>query len=280
MALGIDAISDSPQTPVTTVSADRSHVVLTIGSHHMPALLCEQSPSEFLILLPHAPAFWVEDTGQLQTDCGSIEVRVANIARAVQDGDADEENCRAFWIGLERPSEKPIEQSGDVPPMVPVESLRADIKSRSPKNRRRALAGGFFTLVLVSIPLMVVAIVWIYHSRHAPSTEGASGETTVSEKVVAGPTPDMFSLPGIEPFVVPEVAAKLEFTPSQEDAYLRLQQTTNSALADLDKYWQSVGRFEQARRRNLILDAAREEALGMLSEPQRSQWDALTHGEP
>ncbi len=90
------------------------------------------------------------------------------------------------------------------------------------------------------------------------------------------PTPEMLKLPGVEPFLRPEVIAKLELTPTQTDAIGRLDKTTSEALQDLEKYWESVGRLELARRRDVVLGAAREEAMQLLTDQQRQQWEAMT----
>ena len=82
-------------------------------------------------------------------------------------------------------------------------------------------------------------------------------------------------LPGVEPFLKPEVAKKLKLTPLQTGAFGRLNKTIQEALMDLDKYWESADRLELVRRRNILLDAARQEALQLLTDQQRQQWDAM-----
>ena len=62
-------------------------------------------------------------------------------------------------------------------------------------------------------------------------------QPTVS--AVPEPTPEILQLPGVEPFLKPEVAKKLELTPSQMGAFGRLNKTTQEALEDLEKYWES-----------------------------------------
>ena len=105
-----------------------------------------------------------------------------------------------------------------------------------------------------------------------PSTTGQRP----AEPTAAEPTPEILRLPGVEPFLNPEVAKKLELTPSQTGAFRRLNKTTQEALKDLEKYWESAGRSELARRRNVLLEAARQEALQLLTDQQRQQWEAMT----
>ena len=90
------------------------------------------------------------------------------------------------------------------------------------------------------------------------------------------PTPEIVRLPGVEPFLTREVAKKLELTASQTAAFGRLNKTTQQALDDLEKYWESAGRSELARKRNVLLEAARQEALELLTDQQRQQWEAMT----
>jgi hypothetical protein len=97
-----------------------------------------------------------------------------------------------------------------------------------------------------------------------------------SISTIPEPTPEVLKLPGVEPFLKPEVAKKLALTASQSSAFGRLAKTTQEALQDLEKYWESTGRLELARRRNVLLDAARQEALQLLTDQQRQQWDNLT----
>jgi hypothetical protein len=56
----------------------------------------------------------------------------------------------------------------------------------------------------------------------------------------------------------------------------RLNKTIQGALEDLEKYWESAGRLELARRRGMLLEAARQEALQLLTDQQRQQWEAMT----
>jgi hypothetical protein len=87
--------------------------------------------------------------------------------------------------------------------------------------------------------------------------------------------PEILRLPGVEPFLNPAVAATLAITPLQTDAFNRLNKITQDALGDLEKYWENPSRLELARRRNVLLDAARQEALQLFTDQQRQQWESM-----
>ena len=145
-------------------------------------------------------------------------------------------------------------------------------------------------IVMLVTPLAFVAAAWRHHVQLAHSVDSQetvaaapdlppSVPTVEHQPTVPGvpePAPEILRLPGVEPFLAPEVAAKLQLTPSQMGAFGRLNETTQEALEDLEKYWESGGRLELARRRGVILEAARDEALQLLTDQQRQQWEALT----
>ena len=72
-----------------------------------------------------------------------------------------------------------------------------------------------------------------------------------------------------------EVVKKLALSPSQCGAFWRLNKTTGKALEDLEEYWEGPSPLDLARRRNVLLEAARHEALGLLTDQQLQQWEAM-----
>ena len=153
----------------------------------------------------------------------------------------------------------------------------------------RIPVGGLIAFAMIATPVVFVAAAWHNHVRRAqdggsqllvvPAPEVPPPTPTVEHESVAPavvePTPEILRLPGVEPFLNPEVAAKLELTPSQTDAFKRLNRATQDAFEDLEKYWESGGRLELARRRDVLLEAARHEALQLLTDQQREQWEAM-----
>ena len=84
------------------------------------------------------------------------------------------------------------------------------------------------------------------------------------------------SLPGPEPFAAPEVAAALQLTDAQQAQLRELTEATVAALRSVDEKWQKESRQSQARKRNVLLQAARREAVQMLTPAQRAEWRKLT----
>ena len=201
----------------------------------------------------------------------------------------------AFRIGLARlgqPAVKSQPQPAANPREKPVVNYsrfcRRPLGTWCP--RIRLSVGGLIAFAMIVTPLVLVAVAWRHHIHQAGSVDSQNPVAAAADSPpstppirqqpavppVPEPTPEILRLPGVEPFLTPEVARKLELTPSQTGAFGRLNKTTREALEDLEKYWESAGPSELARRRNVLLEAARQEALELLTDQQRQQWEAMT----
>jgi hypothetical protein len=277
--------------PATSAQAD---CLLTIGSQRFAAVLTKQWDTGLYVLIQGSPLFWVEDTGVLQTPAVEIAVRVCNIVRIETDEDELAPSMPAFRIGLARVGG----QAAKLRPQTASDRVRdigGNLFSLLPRGGIRISAGGMIAFSLIATPLILVAMAWRHHAHQAApvvlrnpvdlqkpvvATAGAQppGPANVVQPaalVEPEPTPETLGLPGIEPFLKPEVAKKLELTPSQIDALGRLNKTTQQALQDLKKYWEIADQGELARRRDVLLGVAREEALELLTDRQRRQWEAM-----
>jgi len=283
----IEPISSRPslRQPVSPAHPD---CLLTMGSQCLAAILSEEWDTVLHVLIQGSPMFWVEDTGMLQTPEAEIPVRVSNIVRMESDEDDLGSSVPAFRIGLSRLPQSPM-KSPSAP--NPTRGPRAKRSWLPPLKRIRLSVGGLIAFALIATPLLLVALAWRNHIQPAnsvnaqnplavatdlpacsPTIPQQSAATTVPE-----PTPEILQLPGIEPFLKREVARKLALTPSQTGAFRRLNKTTQAALEDLEKYWEHSSPSELARRRSVLQEVARQEALELLTERQRQQWDAITH---
>ena len=264
--------------------------LLTIGSQHLAAILAEEWDTGLLVLIQGNPLFWVEDIGVFQTLEGEIAVRVSNIVNVETDEDETASSLPVFRIGLARLGPPGVKVR---PESVPAEESRPKLRSLLPLDRIRISRGGLVGFVLIVTPLLVVVSAWrcrvpqadsvaahsmIVDAPETPSSSPASGlqPAVTAAPAVPDPPPEILRLPGVEPFLKLEVAKKLQLTPSQVGAFGRLNQTTQEALEDLEKYWESDGRLELAQRRNVLLKAARQEALQVLTDRQRQTWEAMT----
>ena len=72
------------------------------------------------------------------------------------------------------------------------------------------------------------------------------------------------------------MAAALQLTDAQRAKLHELIEATVGALRSVDEKWQKENRQSQARKRSTLLQAARREALQILTPAQRAQWQRLT----
>ncbi len=275
--------------------------LLTMGSQCLAAVLAEEWDAALNVLIQGSPLFWVEDTGILQTPEAEIAVRVSTIVRMESDEDELASSVPAFRIGLARLGQPVVKLPPQ--PAVPMEEARRKRLSLLPPTTTmgtwcptwcppvRISVGGLLAVALIVTPLLLVALAWRYRTSQAGSVDSQRPVAVAADlpskappiqqqpavPAVPEPTPEILGLPGVEPLLTPKVAKKLALTPSQTGAFGRLNKTTREALQDLEKYWENTGPLELARRRNVLLDAARQEALELLTDQQRQQWDAMTH---
>ncbi|MGO9114001.1 MAG: hypothetical protein ACLP9L_32700 [Thermoguttaceae bacterium] len=270
------------------VSPAQPDCLLTIGSQRFVAILAEECDSDLHVLIQGSPLFWVEDSGVLQRANIETVVKVSNIVRIEAVENQFASSVPAFRIGLVRLGQKAMKK-GPRPAPIPLRKARRNVLSFLPLKRMPISVGGLAAVAMIATPLVFVAAAWQHHVRQARSADSqevvrAAPEMPLSTPTVKQepaapavpePTPEILRLPGAEPFLNPEVAAKLELTPSQTGAFERLHKATQDAFVDLEKYWESGGRSELARRRDVLLDAARQEALQLLTHQQREQWEAM-----
>jgi len=279
----------SSKQPVPPAQPD---YVLTIGSQRLPAVLADKQETGLFVLIQGSPLFWVEDSGVLETSEVEIAVRVSKIVRLETGEDEFASSLPAFRIGLTQLGQTVVKPRPQPPP-IPRKKARSKLLLLLPLNRIQVSVGGLIGFVLIVTPVVFVAAAWLHHLHQAqsadsqnstvsipdvpqPTTTGSQRPTVPTVPAVPEPTPDILRLPGIEPFLTPVIAKKLELTPSQTGAFERLNGTVQEALEDLEKYWESGGRLELAQRRNVLLEAARQEALRLLTDQQRQRWKAMT----
>ncbi len=109
---------------------------------------------------------------------------------------------------------------------------------------------------------------------HKPGDDSPTGEESESPDSPARRL--ALSLPGPEPFAAPEVVAALQLSNAQQAKFHELIEATVGALRSVDEKWQKENRHSQTRKRDMLLQAARDEALQMLTPVQRAQWRKLT----
>ena len=266
----------------------RPNCVLAIGSQRLPAILAEECLDSLLLLIRGNPLFWVDDEGELQAPDLAVTVRVSSIV-CVEKGEADSAfHVPEFRIAVARLGQTAVKRPQ--PAQIPEQELHCGRPASRFQKSARPTTGMLVTLNLILTPIVVVAVAWLthlyqVHSSTSPNADTANLDTRsptpaikqqATEDVASRLLLEIHQLPGVEPFLQAAVTEKLALTPSQMGALRRLDKTTQQALADLEKYWESSGRLELARRQNMLLEDARHEALQLLTDEQRQRWEALT----
>ena len=237
--------------------------LLTVGSQRFAAILADQSNAGLTVQIQGSPLFWVEDSGVLQTADLEIAVRVSTIVRMEGIEGHFASNVPAFCIGLTALGQTPAKSN--LQPPMPSRKARPKFRSFLSLARLRAMLGGLMAIAMIVTPLVFVIVAWQHHVHQAQSADstmvvsatpaGEPQSTPVNSQQpavapVPEPAPETLRLPGVEPFLNPLVAAKLALTPEQMGALGRLNKTIQGAVEDLEKYWESAGRLELARRRS------------------------------
>jgi hypothetical protein len=261
--------------------------VLNIGFQNLPAAIVEERGGTLHVLIQGSPQFWVDDSGQLKTQETELEVRVFNIVRVESEEEDPVGEIPTFRIGLERLGTVANEDETD----------EADADEEEPEadeaQVKKTTSFPFRGLILLLLAACgVCGGAWVgqnyFSTRFVfPAWTNAGKQSNIANNASAGPDkqPDanaalvlspafteLLRLPGVEPFLQPEVAKRLDLSPEQSDAIQRLQQITQMAVADLAKYWGDDRRLEVAQKQKALLDEARQQALQLLTEPQRELW--------
>ena len=247
------------------------------------------------IVVQGSPQFWVEDDGTLKTPDGEFSVRVFNIVREeAEDAENDETagDIPTFRVGLERLG--PIDRNDDPDEFdQPEPEPKKTEAAANGEKKSRTFPLSVLALAFVAAMLVAAAIAWRTHSGNwtfdlwpkgaSPSAGDKAGSLTGVEQSGSAANAkssriasELLAMPGAVPFVQPDVVNKLDITPTQTGAIQRLNKITLDAVNDLEKYWGGGDRWELAKKRTRLLEEAQQQALQMLTDPQRKQWDDLT----
>jgi hypothetical protein len=279
------------RSPKCAISGRQPDCLLTIGSQRLAATLGDEWDNGMSVTIQGTPSFWVEDTGVLKSADVETEVRVSNIVRLEAEAEEDEPNSTppTFRIGLVRLSQIAVKLRPESSPPA-AETPQAKPLTYLRKKPFRLPKGTILAVGLSAIALAILAIGWHYgagviggivsQKGHATNSDGESDDRVTAESATKSDIPrvarEISRLPGVEPFLNPEVANLLELTASQMSALERLDKTTQGALQDLEQYWGGGSRLELTGRQDMLLNAARHEGLRLLTRKQRQQWEAIS----
>jgi hypothetical protein len=252
---------------------------LLVGGSPLAVRVASRLPEGFSVIVEGVPPIRAGDVLQLRSADGWYQVRVTNIvARQPDNDDWEGHSSGLFDVGLFE-----LREYRD-----PAFEDRGRLGRRTglvPVRLGGALLVGvvrwlFWTFSIVGIPLAVAALVWYsdtivewyqtwrdgFRKAEAVATEADSP----AERLRAA-----IRLPGAAVFTVPEVAHALELTNDQQGEIRRIVAMTEDAFRVLDPEVRKAGRQAETEVGRKVLDAARQEALRILTPEQRRRWDAL-----
>ncbi len=289
--------SDRRRSVRFAVPPSRQAAKLTIASSTWPVQVVEISTTGFTLLADHPmEELRVGLSGELQTADGKFAVRVANVSEVKTPKSKSTPGKTVLRLGLNHLGELTSGKG----------RLAGRRRWKSRARPRWRLSQRSLTMVLtvvvlaiVLLPILLVANVqspdsallrnMLFWGRHAvglsdepgprePAPAAADVAPSVADDSPEGRTVRHLAqtLPGPDAFAAPEVVRALGLTHPQQAKFDELIQATSWALRDLDRRWQSDSRGAHDRRRAKILDAARLEALKILTPQQQVAWAKLT----
>jgi hypothetical protein len=292
---------DQRQSFRCPVAEPRQECAIQFGADLVQGKLLDESAGGFSVLAACVAEPGAGQMAKLQTDSGWFAVRVVHVAEVPpperSDAAASQEEPRPwFRLGLVRLREIP-------PPQPPVSVLAGSFRIRL---QQWCPSGGQLTSVLLLLTVLVVPLVLtavIRHmGQHVPTRKDSDSATDLRAAGFAVDPPDLLGgsktsktldraahdvektleeairrLAGTTAIVAPEVAQQLQLTEAQIARIGRIGAATEEALRKLGPASGLNGdqQLAVAKRRAELLEKARGEALEVLNEEQRAQWQKL-----
>ena len=281
----------------TTVCAPTA--TLEIASVRLPISSLKNSGAIVCAVVENPPPLWIDDPGTLRTDDETTPVRVVSLERLQAGDDSSAGGSGTFEICLRRSGEHVrATETGHRISLGNV--LYATLTSLVPMEGSRPWSRRAMLAFLIAIPLVLgyimvhgritvfdgaiqgcrQAISRLVHRSDVPPPE-LPATVAADGPVAGGPMPGLeqsVRQSGVEPFLRPEVAAALKLTDVQLTGFRRLAETTRLALTDIDRFWVGESESEHAAKRAMVLDAARQQAVRMLTDEQSRKWRAAGGG--
>lgn len=281
----------------------QANSTLIVGRTEFPASILDESAGGFCIQLDQDPRVDENAVVRLRTSLGCYEVRVANVGR-----DAENRQLPSYRLGLQRLRElEVIPLPTDRPPWTGM------IQYMMPGTSM--LGAMIFILAMIIVaPLTAVGVLLGLDkvslqqltdgprsagdrslSRDAPYSlrkflpdavrlDHAGDRSTAvpgasSPNRADLPAPEHRRIlahgPAAEALLLPEVAQHLALSDSQQARLRELADATEQALDQFDQHTQADSRHERSRKRELLFNEARRQALRVLTAEQRARWNDL-----
>jgi hypothetical protein len=267
------------------VAGSPERATLRFGSTEFPVVLVNQSAEGVGVLTGDPGKLQANRVGLLKTARIWYEVRVTYVLRNEPAEGEPSEQQATYRVGLQRLREIPRQNEAGVG------SWRSRIVGcLLPRDSSGTFTGLALLAISVALVLAVVLFVTLVCSHLSPAAggwlggqpaEAATGTGGGQEPAGGGDAPpgvfrDLARrVPGADVFLLPEVADLLGLSASQQREIRRLSATTRQALEELDRRWPEDSREAREHRRAAIQEAARQEALLLVTGPQRQRWERL-----
>lgn len=300
--------SDQRKSFRCAVVDGRQRCELTLGDDIVPAKLVDESAGGFAVLV-HRPAAPTSDQpAQIRTAGGCYHVRLVHIQEVLNDDEENEEKEEAtepgawYRLGLRRLNEV-------VTPERP--GFWRRLQSLFPASRQWRVPDGFplvSGLLLIAVGVGVTIVLmnspWALWKQEdfrmpdspepvAPFSKGFQppSESGWSPKLPffsdgagkpessRGTSPSginaLLHLPGAAPLALPEVVQRLQLTEDQQQRIRQLIESTEQAVREVNGRSMNGKRHRVLEERTRLLDQARREAIQLLTDEQRAEWQKM-----
>lgn len=275
-----------------------SECVLEVGGATIPGQLVDESAGGFSVLVENPPESAIDQPARLRTDAGWFPVRIIHIQQ--QEVSIDNEDAGSE----ESPSKKCCRlglcRLGDI---MPWEQPRASWTFRCPwfQLGQWQSSSAIFTLLFgIALAFAVVGLSLLMKNEHVMSSilgskyvqpsplSSRAARTDPSRREAERPSADasnsvkkrpvLSDLPGATPFQSPDVVTLLELTEQQIEQIKKIVEATYEAIEKLVQQSQGLSRGKISQEREELLQQARRQALGILTDQQRAKWKAFVEG--
>ncbi len=299
-------LNEQRQSFRCNVADARRSAELRIGNERYRVMLLDESAGGFAVLMDRQPAAAADGPVELTTDAGDFEVRIAHVVQTELPGAgpaSDAEPQRRYRVGLVRVRDiDPFDRIADAGVAT---QLRFALGSVFPKLGVPMIPGVALA-ILLAISLTVLALLFPVagalpvdqgrtprtqdrdftgrsrpeftpneprtaagHVQQAGGHRGGAGSGTGGLQALAR------GVSGAAVFTMPEMIDAFGLSPHQQEKMASIVQLTAEALAAFSAASVGYDRARRAAERQAILDAARDSALAVLNDDQKSRWREL-----
>jgi hypothetical protein len=273
---------------------------LRIGQRRIPVQLRDESAGGFGVTAAERPEVERTDVLQLHVDSTVFNVRLVHLheERVWERG----QERKIYCIGLQR-----LGEAEEPPTAEPAYRHLASAALRwlFPSGHVMASPSGFvLAVVVVGAPLAFAALFYHFCRTSATSLgapiraeesavqpaarsagEQPAGPGSASRSIPADTALKASSgaadwatiarLPGAAPLLTSSMIRSLGLSEDQQRRIREIVDETTEAFKQVDAQFQGSSRQEQSRVERILLEAAREKALGLLTPEQRGEFQAV-----